>query len=112
MAQKVGLGGIVSYGIGSIAYGIKDNGFSTFLMIYFNQVLGLPAYLVGIALLIAMLVDAISDPWAGYLSDRCTSRLGRRHPFMYASIVPIAITYYLLWTPPEASDFILFLYPL
>ncbi len=110
MTQKVGLGGIVSYGIGSIAYGIKDNGFSTFLMIYFNQVLGLPAYLVGIALLIAMLVDAISDPWAGYLSDRCTSRLGRRHPFMYASIVPIAITYYLLWMPPEASEFMLFLY--
>ena len=58
---NVGFGSIVSYGIGSIAYGIKDNGFSTFLMIYFNQVLGLPAYLVGIALLIAMLFDAVSD---------------------------------------------------
>ena len=107
---NVGFGSIVSYGIGSIAYGIKDNGFSTFLMIYFNQVLGLPAYLVGIALLIAMLFDAVSDPWVGYLSDRCHSPLGRRHPFMYAAIVPIAVTYYFLWHPPDVSNFALFAY--
>ena len=108
--RKIGLGTIVSYGVGSVAYGIKENGFSTFLMIYFNQVLGLPAYLVGIALLIAMLFDAVSDPWVGYLSDRCSSRMGRRHPFMYASIIPIALTYYFLWAPPEMSDLALFVY--
>ena len=107
---NVGFGSMVSYGIGSIAYGIKDNGFSTFLMIYFNQVLGLPAYLVGIALLIAMLFDAVSDPWVGYLSDRCHSPLGRRHPFMYSAIVPIAVTYYFLWHPPDVSNFALFAY--
>lgn len=107
---NIGIGSIVSYGIGSIAYGIKDNGFSTFLMIYFNQVLGLPAYLVGVALLIAMLFDAVSDPWVGYLSDRCHSPMGRRHPFMYASIIPIALTYYFLWHPPEVSDLALFAY--
>ncbi len=108
--RKVGIGTIVSYGFGSIAYGVKDNGFSTFLMIYFNQVLGLPAYLVGLALLIAMIFDAVSDPWVGYLSDRFSSRLGRRHPFMYASIIPIALTYYFLWAPPEMSDAALFAY--
>lgn len=107
---KIGLGAIISYGLGSVAYGIKENGFSTFLMIYFNQVLGLPAYLVGISLLIAMLFDAVSDPWVGYLSDRCSSRMGRRHPFMYASIIPIALSYYYLWAPPELSEFALFLY--
>ena len=30
------------YGIGSIAYGVKDNGFSFFLLLNYNQVLGLP----------------------------------------------------------------------
>lgn len=109
-AGKVGWFSVLSYGIGSIAYGIKDNGFTTFLMIYFNQVLGLPAYLVGFALLIAMIFDAVSDPWVGYLSDRCSSRMGRRHPFMYAAIIPIAVTYYFLWQPPELSDFGLFAY--
>lgn len=108
--RKIGLGTIVSYGVGSIAYGIKDNGFSTFLMIYFNQVLGLPAWQVGVALLIAMVFDAVSDPWVGYMSDRCTSRLGRRHPFMYGAILPIALTYFWLWNPPAIDGFALFAY--
>ena len=111
MAQsKAGIGTIISYGVGSVAYGVKDNGFSAFLMIYFNQVLGLPAYLVGIALLIAMIFDAVSDPWVGYISDRHSSRLGRRHPFMYAAIIPIALTYFWLWNPPEVGEFALFIY--
>lgn len=108
--RKIGLGTVLSYGVGSIAYGIKDNGFSTFLMIYFNQVLGLPAWQVGVALLIAMVSDAVSDPWVGYMSDRCQSRLGRRHPFMYGAILPIALTYFWLWNPPAIDGFALFVY--
>ena len=68
--DNIGRGTRLAYGIGSIAYGIKNNGFSTFLMLYFNQVLGLPAILVGLSLLIALMFDAISDPLVGYISDR------------------------------------------
>ncbi|MFT5710479.1 MAG: GPH family glycoside/pentoside/hexuronide:cation symporter [Halioglobus sp.] len=50
------------YGVGAIAYGIKSNGFSYLLLIYYNQVLGLPQSLVGTAIFIALLVDALSDP--------------------------------------------------
>ena len=35
------------HGLGSIAYGVKDNGFSTFLLLFYNQVLGMDAKLVG-----------------------------------------------------------------
>ncbi len=31
------------HGLGSIAYGVKDNGFSTFLLLFYNQVLGMVA---------------------------------------------------------------------
>ncbi len=100
------------YGFGSVAYGVKDNGFSYFLMFYYNQVLGLPGSLAGIAILIAMIFDAISDPVVGFWSDSTRSRWGRRHPFMYASAVPVAIAYFFLWNPPVAhlSQFGLFLY--
>ena len=33
------------YGLGSVAYGVKDNGFSYFLLFYYNQVLDLPGAL-------------------------------------------------------------------
>lgn len=88
------------YGFGSIAYGAKSNGLNYFLLIYYNQVLGLPVSWVGTILLVALLIDAISDPIMGYVSDNWHSNWGRRHPFMYASILPAGLIYFFLWNPP------------
>jgi GPH family glycoside/pentoside/hexuronide:cation symporter len=88
-----------------MAGGIIDNGISYFLLIYYSQVLGLSPSLAGGALGLALLFDAVSDPLVGAWSDRLRSRLGRRHPFMVASLIPAGLLYYLLWTPPmDASD--------
>lgn len=94
---------MLSYGIGAVAYGVKDNGFGTFLLLFYNQVLGLPAATVGLVIMVALLVDAMIDPAVGFFSDRTRSRWGRRHPWMYASAVPIAIGWLLLWNPPALS---------
>jgi Na+/melibiose symporter-like transporter len=50
--------------------------------------------------MLALVFDAFSDPIVGYTSDNLHSRWGRRHPFMYASVVPVALSYFLLWNPP------------
>ena len=65
--------------LGSVAYGIKDNE-AYFLLLFYGTVVGLEPALAGTALLIALLVDAVSDPIVGYWSDNTRSRLGRRHP--------------------------------
>ncbi|MFP6664370.1 MAG: MFS transporter [Deltaproteobacteria bacterium] len=88
------------YGIGSVAFGVKDNGFSFFLLFYYNQVLGLPHSWVGAGIMVTLLLDAISDPLVGYLSDNWHSRWGRRHPFMYFSAVPVGIGFWFLFSPP------------
>ena len=100
----------LAYGLGSVAYGIKDNGFAYFLLLFYGTVVGLEPALAGTALLIALLVDAVSDPIVGYWSDNTRSRLGRRHPFMYASALPVALCYYLLWQPPDWGSQGLFFY--
>ncbi|MDZ4372829.1 MAG: MFS transporter [Phenylobacterium sp.] len=91
----------LAYGFGSVAYGVKDQGFNYFLLLFYSQVIGLDARLVGLAITAALVVDAISDPVVGYWSDNLRSRWGRRHPFMYAAAIPVAATYFLLWNPPE-----------
>lgn len=99
----------LSYGVGQIAEGLKNTGFSVFVMFYYNQVLGLPGWLAGVALSIALVFDAVSDPVAGSLSDNWRSRLGRRHPFMYASAVPLGLAFLALFSPPDGlSDWGLF----
>ena len=94
----------IAYGMGSIAFGIKANGFEYFLMIFYSQVMGVSAYLVSLALLIALIVDAMSDPLMGYASDNTRSRWGRRHPFMYAAALPAVIAYYFVWNPPYGLE--------
>lgn len=94
----------IVHGFGSIAYGVKDSGFSTFLLLFYNQVVGLDAGLVGTAIMVALIADAFVDPVIGELSDRTKSRLGRRLPWLYGAPVPLAIAWVLLWNPPEGSD--------
>jgi glycoside/pentoside/hexuronide:cation symporter, GPH family len=43
--SSIGLRTKLVYGFGTVAYGIKDNGFNFLLLIFYNQLLGLPAQL-------------------------------------------------------------------
>ncbi len=98
------------YGFGSVAFGVKDNGFSYLLLLFYNQVIGLPATLVGLALMIALVFDAVVDPMIGQFSDNLRTRWGRRHPLMYAAALPMAILYVALWNPPHWDHQKLFYY--
>ncbi len=69
-------------------------------MLFYNQVLGVAPELCGLAFAIASVVDAISDPAVGLLSDRVQTRWGRRHPFMLGSSFPLGLCFYLMYQPP------------
>lgn len=80
-------------------------------MIFYNQVLSVSAALCGTAFLIASVVDAVSDPLVGALSDSVDTRWGRRHPFMFLSAVPLGVFFYLLYQPPTGlTEYQLFLW--
>ena len=99
--MRVGLGSKLAYGFGSIAFGVKNNGFDYFLLFFYSQVMGVSASLVSMALAIALAFDAISDPLIGFFSDNTRTRWGRRHPYMYGAAVPVTVCYFFLWNPPS-----------
>lgn len=102
----------ILYGLGFSSMGIKDALFQLFLFFYFSQILGLSGTYTGLATIIALFFDAISDPWVGNLSDRWKSKkYGRRHPFMYAAALPLGLSLFLLFSPPKGLvEFELFLW--
>lgn len=102
-SERVGFGTRFVYGFGSIAEGVKNTAFNVFLLFYYNVVLGLSGTLSGAAILIALIIDAITDPVVGSLSDNLHSRWGRRHPFLYASALPMGISFWFLFHPPESA---------
>lgn len=102
--RRVATATTLAYGFGAVAYGVKDNGFGTFLLLFYNQVIGLPSAQVGFIVMCALLLDAVIDPMIGVASDRTRGRWGRRHPWMYAAALPIALGWVALWNPPALSS--------
>lgn len=90
------------YGFGQAAEGMKNETFSVFLLPFYSLLLGLDPLLTGVAMGIAVIFDAVTDPLAGWFSDHLHSPWKRRHPFMYGSILPLGVSYYFLWHPPQA----------
>ena len=88
------------HGFGAVAFGVKDGGFSFFLLPFYNLVLGVDAGIVGAALATALVIDAIADPLIGHLSDRTYTRWGRRLPWLYLAPIPLALAWAVLWSPP------------
>ncbi len=90
----------LSYGIGQYAEGITQSSMASLMFFYYSQVLGLPASLVGLGLLLAGVTDGVLDAFVGLWSDSTKSRLGRRHPYLYASAVPFGLTLIFVYMPP------------
>ncbi|MEL7219514.1 MAG: MFS transporter, partial [Pseudomonadota bacterium] len=91
------------HGFGAVAFGVKDIGFQFFLLFYYSQVMGMDASLVSLALLCALLIDAVVDPILGNLSDRTYTKWGRRLPWLYAAPIPLAFAWVVLWSAPGGS---------
>ena len=67
-----------SFASGGIGLGVFENA-HYFVLIFYNQILGLSGSLTGLALAVGLILDAVAAPLVGFLSDNWTSRLGRRH---------------------------------
>lgn len=108
--EKLGFKFKVAYGVGQAGEGMFGSGLGFFLLFYYSQILGLSPGLAGSAIGIAVMVDALSDIFAGSLSDHWRSNNGRRHPFMYASFLPLALCFFLLFFPLVSSELGLFVW--
>ena len=90
----------IAYGIGAVGELVFLGMFNTFITIFYNQAIGLSNALIGTAVMVSLLADAVADPAVGMISDRWRSRLGRRHPFLFVAPVPTAISLYMIFAPP------------
>jgi len=92
------------YGLGDVGNATVNSAIQFFLMkFYTDAALILPA-LVGNALLIGKIWDAVNDPLFGWLTDRTKSRLGKRRVFMLFGAIPLGLSIALLWFVPSGMS--------
>jgi oligogalacturonide transporter len=109
--RPVRMRNVLGYGIGDIYGGGAFLIVGMLFMFFLTEVVGLRPALAGLMFGAGKIWDGISDPLMGYLSDRTKSRHGRRRVYFLWGIVPIAITFALLWIPIRSdSQAILFIY--
>jgi GPH family glycoside/pentoside/hexuronide:cation symporter len=89
-----------AYSIGQIPDIISYQGFTFLTFTFYFAVVGLDVILISLGFLIWSIWNAINDPILGYFSDRTHTRWGRRLPWIMISFIPIAIIFFLLFTPP------------
>lgn len=100
-AERLPLRTKLAFGVGSAAEAIALYAVLTYALLFYNQVKGVPGHWVGIAISVSLVLDGLTEPIVGSWSDRTKSKLGRRHPWMYAAPLPIALSFYAIFAPPD-----------
>ena len=95
--RKVKTRNILAYGVGDFFGGGSFLIISTLFMMFLTNVAMIPPQYAAIVVLIGKGWDAISDPLFGLLSDKTKSKFGRRRIYFLLGIIPIIISYSLLW---------------
>jgi len=75
---------------------------SLYLMKFATDVLLITPAVMGFIFGVSRFWDAVSDPLVGYLSDKTRTRVGRRRPWIFASIIPVGLSFWMLSAPPES----------
>jgi GPH family glycoside/pentoside/hexuronide:cation symporter len=89
------------YGIGDVGNAIVNSSVQFFLLIFYTDAALIGPALAANALLVGKLWDALNDPLFGWLSDRTSSRFGKRRVFMIFGALPLAVAIALLWFVPR-----------
>jgi GPH family glycoside/pentoside/hexuronide:cation symporter len=103
-ADRLTLKTKLAFGIGSAAEIIALYSVSSFALLFYNQILGVKAHWVGLAISVSLVLDGLTEPLVGSWSDRTRSKWGRRHPWMFAAPIPIALSLFAIFNPPAGLE--------
>lgn len=94
----------IGYGLGDMASSMFWKLFGSYLMIFYTDVFGLPAAVVGTMFLITRVWDSAFDPIVGVIADRTQTRWGKFRPYLLYLAVPFALIGIFTFTTPQLSD--------
>src|SRR6476646_1808068 len=102
--MKLGFRSVIGYGAGDAANNLAFSLSTTFLLLYYTDVIGLPAAAIGAMFLIVRLWDAFADLFAGRMVDRTMTRWGKFRPFILFGSIPLLVMSMLTFAVPQGWD--------
>ena len=93
-----------SYGLGDIGTGMAATQLGFYLFVFYTGVVGLPAWMAGLVLMVLKVWDGINDPLVGWLSDHTKNPWGPRLHWMAGSAIPLGLALVAMWWVPPGGD--------
>lgn len=91
----------ILFAVGGLGENVTFQAMTAWLIFFWSTFI--PIGLLGILLGVGRFIEALDDPIIGYLSDKTKSRWGRRFPYIFIGAPLVALSFFLLWTPPQTS---------
>jgi len=99
--QKIGIGEKIGYALGDTAANIAWRTLSTFLFVFYTDVFGISAAVVGVLLLVTRFSDGFTDVIMGMIADRTNTKQGKFRPWILWSALPLGALMALTFTTPD-----------
>jgi GPH family glycoside/pentoside/hexuronide:cation symporter len=94
----------VGYSVGSLVTGAFGTVPGLLLLPYLTDTLAVPAVAAGLLVLLPKAWDVVFNPIAGRISDRTTTRIGARRPYLLAGGIAVAITFAAIFAGPDTAS--------
>ena len=120
MKEKLPVSKQIAYSLGQFGWSLLSGIVATYLIFYYipTSISGIPVSvpqmqffgfltIIGLIMMLGRFFDAITDPWIATMSDRSTSKKGRRISFMQKAAVPFALFTVLVFFHPLATESVL-----
>lgn len=88
----------IMYGSSGLGLGCIDYIVAVYLLKYYTDHVALSATLAGVALMLGKVLDGVSDPIMGYISDRTPTRWGRRRPWFLVGVAPFVLSFIAMFS--------------
>ena len=99
-----------AYGLGAVGKDMVYALSASYIMYYYQDILGLSATFVGFILMIARVFDAANDPFMGVVVAKTNSRWGKFRPWIFTGTILNAFVLYALFAAPAVSGKALMIY--
>lgn len=95
---------MASYGIGAVGKDMVYMFCASYILYYYQDILGVSAIAMGIILLAARVFDAFNDPIMGVVVAKTRTRWGKFRPWLFIGTLLNAVVLFLMFSAPPTLD--------